>query len=49
MTAKLMFCWFDFWIGAYWDREARALYLCPVPMVVVKIAAKEPPRERSHG
>lgn len=23
--------WYDLWVGAYWDRRARVLYLCPFP------------------
>ena len=29
--------WFDLWVGAYWDRRARALYVCPLPCVVLRI------------
>lgn len=31
---KVMFAWYDIWIGAYWDRKARVLYICPIPCVV---------------
>ncbi len=36
-SVSLMFAWFDCWIGAYFDRKARILYLCPIPMICVKI------------
>jgi hypothetical protein len=26
-----VFAWYDLWIGAYWDRESRRLFLLPVP------------------
>lgn len=29
--------WWDLWIGAYWDRKRRWLYLLPVPMIGVVI------------
>jgi len=34
---SIQFCWFDLWIGAYWSQVSRALCLCPLPMVVVRI------------
>ena len=33
---RFIFAWYDLWIGAYWDRAARRLYLM-VPMVGVSI------------
>ena len=37
MKVSLRFLWYDMWVGAYWDRASRTLYLCPLPMVVIKI------------
>jgi hypothetical protein len=37
MTITPFFRWYDFWIGFYWDRHARALYICPLPMFGVKV------------
>jgi hypothetical protein len=25
--------WFDLWVGVYWDRRARRLYVLPLPCV----------------
>lgn len=33
--ARPFFRWYDLWIGAYWDRPQRILYVCPLPMVGV--------------
>lgn len=33
---RFIFAWYDLWIGAYWDRDARRLYLM-VPTVGVSI------------
>ena len=35
MKLKLIFAWYDMWIGAYWDRTNRRLYLLPLPCLGV--------------
>jgi len=35
MKLRLFFAWYDLWVGAYWDRKARVLYVCPLPCVVL--------------
>ena len=42
MRVEMFFAWYDFWVGAYWDRKKRRLYLCPLPMVgvVIQFGAK---------
>jgi hypothetical protein len=32
MKIKPIFAWYDFWVGLYWDRAKRRLYVLPVPM-----------------
>jgi hypothetical protein len=34
--------WYDLWIGLYFDREAQALYICPVPMFGVRLSWRQP-------
>jgi hypothetical protein len=33
---RFFFRWYDLWIGAYYDRDQRALYVCPLPMLGVR-------------
>lgn len=44
MKARVFFAWYDLWVGAYWDRKKRILYICPLPMLVV--ALEFPQRRR---
>ena len=34
---RLMFAWYDMWIGAFYDRPRRRLYIFPVPCFGVRI------------
>lgn len=45
MTFKItpFFRWYDLWVGAYVDTKGKALYLCPVPMLGVKVEREVPP------
>jgi hypothetical protein len=31
MKVKPIFAWYDMWIGMYWDRKNRKLYVLPLP------------------
>lgn len=41
MTVRPFFRRFDLWVGAYWDRNARALYVCPLPMIGIKVQLRK--------
>jgi len=40
MNISVFFAWFDLWIGAYWDRKKKVLYICPLPTLVIKIGGQ---------
>lgn len=44
---RIFFAWYDLWIGVYYDRKARALYICPLPMVVIQIGGQ--PQQVTQG
>ncbi len=37
MKVTPFFAWCDVWIGAYWDRLDRRLYILPLPCLGVRI------------
>lgn len=37
MTVKPLFAWYDLWVGAFWDRKSRRLYVLPLPFIGVVI------------
>jgi len=37
MTTRLMFAWYDLWIGVFVDRAKRRVYVFPIPCVGVRI------------
>lgn len=37
MRVRPLFAWYDFWVGLFWDRAKRKLYILPMPMLGVVI------------
>lgn len=37
MKIKVIFKWYDFWVGLFWDKKKRILYLFPIPMLGIEI------------
>lgn len=37
---KFVFAWYDLWVGVYWDREKRKLYIFPIPCFGIVLSFK---------
>lgn len=43
MSVRFIFAWYDLWVGAYWDRKAKALYILPFPCVGIVVSLRRAP------
>lgn len=41
LNVHINFLWYDLWVGAYWDRENKYLYICPLPTLCIKIVLRK--------
>lgn len=41
ISVRFIFAWYDLWIGAFWDKRKRKLYILPVPCCGLVISFKE--------
>lgn len=39
---RIFFAWYDFWIGWFYDRNNRVLYVCPFPMIAFQFGTPKP-------
>ncbi len=37
MKVQFLFAWYDLWIGLYFDKKNRKLYILPLPMIGIII------------
>lgn len=35
---RLFFKWYDIWVGVFIDTKNRFIYICPLPMLVIRIS-----------
>jgi len=42
MKAKLIFAWYDIWVGFFWDSKKKRLYFFPIPTMGVVFDFKIP-------
>jgi len=45
----LLFEWCDFWVGIYWDKKKRKLYILPIPMFGIAIQFGSAPENDTRG
>ena len=38
---EVHFKWVDAWIGFFWDQKKRVLWICPVPMLAIRVQCPE--------
>ena len=38
---SFIFAWYDLWVGAYWDRDKKRLYVLPIPCCGIVIDFRE--------
>lgn len=43
MKVEYLFAWYDLWIGFFWDRKKKWLYILPLPTcgIILKFDGKE--------
>lgn len=41
LVYTFFFAWYDGWIGYYWDRKNKVLYLCPFFWCVISIEKED--------
>jgi hypothetical protein len=51
MKIKLLFAWYDLWIGIFIDEKKKWIYFLPIPTlgIIIKIKRKCPASFRTDG
>lgn len=48
MRLRPMFAWYDLWVGVFWDRKKRRLYVFPLPCVGFYVEWPDEDRELAN-
>lgn len=43
MAIRPIVAWYDMWVGAFWDKPKRRLYLFPIPCIGLMIQFRRMP------
>jgi len=41
MKINFFLAWYDFWVGAYFSRKNKIIYICLIPCCVITITLKK--------
>jgi len=43
MKVELIFAWYDLWIGIFYDKKKRWIYVLPIPMfgIIIKLPTNQ--------
>lgn len=41
LRISVFLAWFDLWVGVFIDHKKGAVYICPLPCVVIKIERRK--------
>jgi hypothetical protein len=44
-----VFAWYDFWVGMFWDKHKRRLYILPIPCIGIVIEFHRDPLPRASS
>jgi hypothetical protein len=37
IAIKLLLAWYDIWVGVFWDRQRRKVYILPLPCIGIVV------------
>jgi hypothetical protein len=49
MKIRPVFAWYDLWVGAFWDKAKRKLYVLPLPCIGLVFELGDCPRCDGFG